>query len=63
MITANQTLHGYANGHQMLASSCEWSLDERKKMDVLSDLNGRCDEQECLSYYSGYPLEDRKSVV
>ena len=63
MITANQTLHGYANGHQMLASSCEWSLDERKKMDVLSDLNGRCDEQECLSYYSGYPLDNGQQYV
>jgi hypothetical protein len=63
MITANQTLHGYANGHQMLASSCEWSLDERKKMDVLSDLNGRCDEQECLPYYSGYPLDNGQQYV
>lgn len=63
MITANQTLHGYANGHQLLASSCEWSLDERKKMEVLSDLNGRCDEQECLPYYSGYPLDNGQQYV
>ena len=63
MIIANQTLHGYANGHQMIASSHDWSLDERKKMDVLSDLNGRCDERENQSYYTGYPLADGKKYV
>lgn len=63
MIVANQTLHGYANGHQMLASSCNWILDDRKKMDILSDLNGRCDEQEFQAYYSGYPLSDGEKYV
>lgn len=56
MISINQTLHGYANGHQMLATSCEWTLDERKKLDTLSDLNGQCDEKKFKDYYTGYPI-------
>lgn len=56
MININQTLHGYANGHQMLATSCEWTLDERKKLDTLSDLNGQCDEKKFKDYYTGYPI-------
>lgn len=56
MISINQTLHGYANGHQMLASSCEWTLDERKRLDTLSDLNGQCDEKNFKDYYTGYPI-------
>lgn len=56
MISINQTLHGYANGHQMLATSCEWTLDERKKLDTLSDLNGQCDEKNFKDYYTGYPI-------
>lgn len=63
MIIANQTLHGYANGHQMIASSHNWSLDERKKMDVLSDLSGHCDEREYQAYYTGYPLSDGDNYV
>lgn len=62
MIIVNQTLHGYANGHQMIASSFEWGLDDRKKMDVLSDLNGRCNKED-LSYYTGYSLSDGKKYV
>lgn len=56
MININQTLHGYANGHQMLATSCQWTLDERKKLDTLSDLNGQCDEKKFKNYYTGYPI-------
>ena len=62
MIIANQTLHGYANGHQMIASSCEWDLNDRKKMDVLSDLNSRCDDER-LSYYMGYSISNGKNYV
>lgn len=62
MIIADQTLHGYANGHQMLASSCEWNLQARRKMDVLSDLNSRCNKEN-LSYYMGYPINDGTQYV
>ena len=62
MIIADQTLHGYANGHQVLASSCELDLSDRMKMDVLSDLNCRCDKDD-LSYYMGYYLEQANKYV
>lgn len=62
MIIANQILHGYANGHQILASSCELDLDSRKKMDVLSDLNSRC-SNENMTYYMGYSICDGKQYV
>lgn len=63
MIYVNQAIHGYANGHQMLASSCEWTLNNRKKIDVLSDLNGQCDEENFKEYYTGYPLVDESKYV
>lgn len=62
MIIADQTLHGYANGHQMIASSYEWNLEARRKMDILSDLNSRCNKED-LSYYMGYPINDGKQYV
>lgn len=62
MIIVDQTLHGYANGHQILASSCELDLNDRMKIDVLSDLNCRCDKDD-LSYYMGYYLEQANKYV
>lgn len=61
MIIADQTLHGYANGHQMIASSYEWNLEARRKMDILSDLNSRCNKED-LSYYMGYPINDGNNM-
>lgn len=63
MIYADQTLHGYANGHQLLKASCEFKLNDRKKMDELSDLNGMTDEKSFSEYYTGYPIEDGKKYV
>lgn len=63
MIYVDQALHGYANGHQMLESSCEWTLNNRKKIDVLSDLNGQCDKEKFKEYYTGYPLADESKYV
>jgi len=63
MIYANQTLHGYANGHQLLASSCALNLDDRKRMDELSDLSGRHDEKGFVDYYTGYPIEKGRKYV
>lgn len=63
MIIVNQALHGYANGHQMLAASHEWNISDRNKLGVLSDLNGRCDEGEIRDYYTGYVLGDGTQYV
>ena len=63
IIYADQVLHGYANGHQLLASSCALELADRKKMDELSDLSGRHSGENFVDYYTGYPIEDGKRYV
>lgn len=63
MIIIDQCLHGYANGHQMLYSSMDFTIEERKKIDGLSDLNGRCEEEDFQAYYTGYLLEANKYVI
>lgn len=63
VIYAEQVLHGYANGHQLLASSCALELTDRKKMDELSDLSGRHDGDGFVDYYTGYPIADGKKYV
>ena len=40
VIKVNQALHGYANGHQLIASSVDLSADDKRLMDELSDLCG-----------------------
>ncbi len=62
-IYAEQVLHGYANGHQLLASSYVLELPDRKKMDELSDLSGRHNGEDFVDYYTGYPIEDGRKYV
>lgn len=63
MISADQMLHGYANGHQLLAASCELHIDDRNRIDELSDLNGHCEPPEFVSYFTGYPIESNQRYV
>lgn len=63
VINVDQVLHGYANGHQLLASSCEFNIDDRNRIDELSDLNGHCEQQEFVDYYTGYPIENGRRYV
>lgn len=35
VIKVNQALHGYANGHQLIASSVDLSADDKRLMDEL----------------------------
>ena len=57
VIKVNQALHGYANGHQLIASSVDLSADDKRLMDELSDLS-RSEERrvgkECRSRWSPY---------
>ena len=55
-IYADQVLHGYENGHQLLEASCKLNIDDRKRIDELSDLNGTTDENRYIDYYTGYPV-------
>ena len=62
-IYADQVLHGYENGHQLLEASCELDIDDRKKMDELSDLSGITDESRYIDYYTGYPIANGTKYV
>ncbi len=62
-ITINQTLHGYSNGHHLLASSINLSDASKRKMDILSDLSGPDIVQNFDGYYSGYFLETEQIIV
>ena len=62
-IILHQTLHGYSNGHHLLASSIDLSDASKRKMDILSDLSGPDLSKGFESYYSGYFLENEQSLV
>jgi hypothetical protein len=51
-----QTLHGYDEGHRLLASSTSLNLDEERALDMLSDLSGYLPAgTDFESYVTGYP--------
>ncbi|MBS1335564.1 MAG: hypothetical protein HP054_07945, partial [Blautia sp.] len=62
-IKVEQVLHGYANGHQLLASSVNLNVEDKRLMDELSDLSGICEEKQFIDYYTGYPLANGKKYV
>ena len=63
-IIINQTLHGYSNGHHLIASSLELSEKSKRKMEVLSDLSGLEIQSGFKEYYTGYYLPwDNKIVL
>lgn len=57
-IEINQTLHGYQNGHQLLASSVELSLVEKKLLLFQSDLSGSNIDEGFDNYLTGYPISE-----
>lgn len=62
-IIIQQVLHGYANGHELLAVSTNLDLDDRKKIDELSDLNGAVTKENFLEYFTGYPIQNGEYYV
>ncbi|MBX9681621.1 MAG: hypothetical protein K2X38_22930 [Gemmataceae bacterium] len=52
-----QTLHGYSDGHRLLASSCRLPKDAESLMLILSDLSGPGGGDQFDPYLTGYPLE------
>lgn len=58
LITFNQTLHGYINGHSLIASSIELPIDVKRVMLELSDMSGMGMETEFKEYITGYPLKE-----
>ena len=63
VIKLNQALHGYANGHQLIVSSMDFSAEDKRLMDELSDLSGICGENHFTDYYTGYPITGGKRYV
>jgi hypothetical protein len=59
-IVIHQSLHGYSEGHSLLASSIELSLEERKQLLVMSDWSGTGVEKGFSSYITAYPLAGNK---
>lgn len=56
----HQTLHGYADGHTLLASSCDLTPVEKKALLLLSDLSGQTGNKGFDSYLTGYPLPGKR---
>ena len=63
VVSVEQTLHGYKDGHRLLASSVKLDAASARSMLVLSDMLTsvlRTGEQ---SYVSGYPVLCQNSAL
>lgn len=52
-----QMLHGYADGHRLLAASTELSRADKHLMLTLSDMSGRSMVSGFETYLTGYPVD------
>lgn len=59
-IIVHQTLHGYQEGHRLLATSIELNASEKTILSQLSDSSGTGKEKNFTSYLSGYPLSNSR---
>ncbi len=59
-IKINQTLHGYLEGHQLLAASLDLDIEVKKVLLFQSDLSGSNIYKGFDSYLSGYPIPNSK---
>ncbi|GAB3956367.1 hypothetical protein GCM10028805_46010 [Spirosoma harenae] len=57
-IIIHQTLHGYRNGHQLLASSLELAVHTKRLLLFQSDLSGSMPFKSYYSYLTGYPIQE-----
>src|SRR6266496_2763022 len=62
-IIIHQTLHGYLNGHSLLACSTVLSPLDERRMLLLSDMSGPSMTKGFESYLTGYPLTEKKIFV
>lgn len=56
LIYIDQTLHGYADGHQLLATSTDLTSAEQSSLLITSDLSGPAFREGYDTYLTGYPL-------
>ena len=57
-LRVHQTLHGYADGHRLLAHSTKLKPRDQKTMLIMSDASGAGASIEPSGYITGYPLQD-----
>ena len=55
-VRVDQALHGYSDGHRLLAASKELPRAARHTLDELSDMSGRSIVQGFQEYLTGYPI-------
>jgi hypothetical protein len=55
-IYIDQALHGYADGHQLLATSADLTPEQQSTLLIMSDLSGPAFRSGYESYLTGYPL-------
>lgn len=63
MIPVGQTLHGYEDGHSLLASSDDLPYAAESTLFVLSDLSGQSFVEGFETYLTGYPLTEMNSFA
>jgi len=63
MIRIGQTLHGYEDGHSLLASSDDLPYEAESTLFVLSDLSGQSFVRGFDEYVTGYPLSELHSYA
>jgi hypothetical protein len=63
IIRINQTLHGYFNGHSLLASSYQLHPIDERKMLILSDMSGASMTRGFETYLTGYRLAKESMYV
>lgn len=56
LFNIDQALHGYSEGHRLLASSTEIRKEAHRTMLVLSDMSGPSMQDGFEEYVTGYPL-------
>lgn len=61
--TVHQTLHGYSDGHRLVATSLPLEGADARVMVVMSDLSGSGVKPEPGGYLTGYPLEGAGKYV
>lgn len=57
-ISINQTVHGYDNGHSLLASSIDLPNEVRRKMLPITDMSGNSMLDGFEDYLTAYPIKD-----
>src|SRR5258706_9493445 len=58
-IVVHQTLHGYSDGHSLLATSSDLSSEEKFSLLKMSDLSGSISGSEFDPYITAYPLSNQ----